>query len=87
MKITATIQARVGSSRLPGKVLMPILGRPMLELQIERIRRSLLIDEIVIATSVKPQDDPLEKLAKINKDENQFTPDDWKNFEGEFIPF
>lgn len=48
---------------MPGKVLKPILGRPMLELQIERIQRSLLIDEIIIATSVQSQDDPLEKLA------------------------
>ncbi|MCH7505462.1 hypothetical protein IID04_07530 [PVC group bacterium] len=42
--ISATIQARMGSSRLPGKVLMPICGKPMLALQIERIRQSRLID-------------------------------------------
>ena len=64
MKISATIQARVGSSRLPGKVLKPILGTPMLELQIERIQRSMLIDEIIIATSAEPRDDPLERLAE-----------------------
>lgn len=62
--VTATIQARTGSSRLPGKVLLPILGRPMLELQIERIRRSRLVDQVVLATSVEPQDDALEGLAK-----------------------
>ena len=64
MTVTATIQARTGSSRLPGKVLLPILGKPMLELQIERIRRSRLVDRVVLATSVEPQDDPLEALAK-----------------------
>lgn len=62
--VTATIQARTGSSRLPGKVLLPILGRPMLELQVERIRRSRLVDQVVLATSVEPQDDALEGLAK-----------------------
>ena len=63
MKITATIQARMGSTRLPGKVLKPILGRPMLSLQIERMQRCLLIDEIIIATSLNPKDDPIQKLA------------------------
>jgi len=60
---TATLQARMGSSRLPGKVMLPILGRPMIELQIERIRRSRLIDRIVLATSTRPLDDPLEELG------------------------
>ena len=64
MKIAATIQARMGSSRLPGKVLKPILGKPMLALQIERIRQSLLIDEVIIATTVEERDDPIEQLAK-----------------------
>ncbi len=64
MNITATVQARMGSSRLPGKVLMPILGKPMLELQLERIQHSRLIDEVIIATSTAPQDDPIERLAR-----------------------
>lgn len=64
MKILATIQARTGSSRLPGKVLKTIVGKPMLELQIERIRQSRLIDEIVVATTTQPADDALEALAK-----------------------
>ena len=53
----------MGSSRLPGKVLKPILGKPMLALQVERIKRSLLIDEVVIATSVESQDTAIEELA------------------------
>ena len=64
MKITATIQARMGSTRLPGKVMKLIVGKPMLALQIERIRRSMLIDEIVVATSVNSRDDPIERLAE-----------------------
>ena len=63
MKIAATIQARTGSSRLPNKVMLPILGEPMLARQVERIKRSQLIDEIIIATSTKKQDDCLEDLA------------------------
>lgn len=64
MKIVATIQARMGSTRLPGKVLRTILGKPMLALQVERILQSRLIDEVIIATSVEPQDDVIEKLAQ-----------------------
>ena len=64
MKIAATIQARMRSSRLPGKVLKPILGKPMLSLQIERIQRCMLIDDIIIATSVEELDDPVEQLAR-----------------------
>ena len=64
MKITATIQARTGSKRLPNKVLLPILGKPMLARQIERIQRSLLIDEVIIATTTNPNDDRIEALAQ-----------------------
>ena len=64
MKIAATIQARMGSSRLPGKVLMNIVGKPMLQLQVERIRQSRLIDEVIIATSKKARDDSIEKVAQ-----------------------
>jgi spore coat polysaccharide biosynthesis protein SpsF len=64
MRITATIQARVASTRLPGKVLKPILGRPMLARQIERIQQSRLIDSVIVATSTAPENDPLERLAR-----------------------
>ena len=49
----------MSSSRLPGKVMAPILGRPMISRQIERLRRSALIDDLVVATSTDPTDDPL----------------------------
>lgn len=63
MKIGATIQARMGSTRLPNKVLKNIIGKPMLALQIERIRQSILIDEVIIATTTQPQDDAIEDFA------------------------
>ena len=57
--ILAILQARLSSTRLPGKVLEPILGAPMIVRQIERIRRSRRIDQLVVATSVDESDDPL----------------------------
>lgn len=59
MKIIALLQARMGSTRLPGKVLKPLLGEPMLIRQIERIQRCRLIDKLVVATSVNSSDDAL----------------------------
>ncbi len=57
--ILAILQARVSSRRLPGKVLKPILGVPMILRQIERVRRARRIDRLVLATSVDPSDDAL----------------------------
>jgi len=59
MKTLAILQARVSSSRLPGKVLLPILGEPTLFRQIERIRRATRIEQLVVATSTDPSDDIL----------------------------
>ena len=55
----AVVQARMTSSRLPGKVLKPIEGQPMLIRQLERISRAATLDQIVVATSVDPSDDEL----------------------------
>lgn len=52
------------STRLPGKVLRPILGRPMLALMIERLRRVQHVAAIVIATTVDPSCDAIEALAR-----------------------
>ncbi len=60
--ILAVLQARVSSSRLPGKVLKPLLGVPMILRQIERIRRARRIDRLVLATSTDASDDPLAAL-------------------------
>jgi spore coat polysaccharide biosynthesis protein SpsF len=64
MKIICFIEARFRSTRLPGKVLKPILGKPMLELMIERLRRARTLDGIVIATTDGPADDPIVELAR-----------------------
>lgn len=56
----------MGSTRLHGKVLMPILGEPMLYRQIERIRKAKRIDDLVIATSVSKEDDEIEKMCEKN---------------------
>jgi len=63
MRIVATIEARMRSTRLPGKVLKPILGQPMLKLMIERLRLVRHLDDIVVATTVDSSCDAIEKLA------------------------
>lgn len=65
--ILAILQARVSSSRLPGKVLKDILGAPMLLRQIERIKRAITIDKLVLATSTESSDGPLENLCFENR--------------------
>jgi spore coat polysaccharide biosynthesis protein SpsF len=62
--VVCTIQARMTSTRLPGKVLMPVLGKPLLELMIERLRRARHVDEIVVATTEDASSDPIEELAE-----------------------
>lgn len=57
--ILAILQARMTSSRLPGKVMAPVLGEPMIGRQLERLGRSARIGRIVVATSIDPSDDPL----------------------------
>lgn len=63
MKVVASIEARMGSSRLPGKAMMKFGNKPALQLLVERLSRSKFIDEIVIATTVNPLDDVLEELG------------------------
>jgi len=63
-KIVASVEARMNSSRLPGKVLMEISGRPVLEILVSRLSESKYIDEIIIATTASKDDDEIEKLCK-----------------------
>lgn len=65
-KIVAIIQARMASSRLPGKVLLDILGQPMLVRVVERVKRANTVDCVVIATTTDPADDPIEELCQIS---------------------
>ena len=64
LKIVATIEARMTSSRLSGKVLLPVLGRPFLHHLVTRLRAVPSLDEIVLATTVNATDDILEAFAK-----------------------
>lgn len=64
MKFVATIEARMTSSRLPGKVLAPLGGKPALEVMVERLRHVPAIGEIVIATTENATDDPVQALAE-----------------------
>lgn len=63
MKIIATIEARMTSSRLPGKVLMQAAGKPMLEHLVNRLRQVPSLNEIVLATTVNAADDVLAAFA------------------------
>jgi spore coat polysaccharide biosynthesis protein SpsF len=63
MKTVAIIEARMKSTRLPGKNLRPILGKPMLERLVERLRLAKTLNGIVVATTSDPSDDTIEVLA------------------------
>ncbi|RZD44667.1 MAG: acylneuraminate cytidylyltransferase [Thaumarchaeota archaeon] len=63
MKVIVIIQARMGSTRLPGKVLKIIEGKPLLEHQIDFLKQSELSDQIIIATTTLLEDNKIEDLA------------------------
>jgi len=64
MKKVAFIQARMTSTRLPGKILMDLAGQPMLAQQLGRLRQCRMLDELVIATTTNVTDDPVVELAR-----------------------
>jgi spore coat polysaccharide biosynthesis protein SpsF len=63
-RTVAVIQARCGSSRLPFKVLSDLAGQPMLARVVERVQAAKMVDDVYVATSESPVDDPLEELAR-----------------------
>lgn len=67
MKTVLIIQARMQSSRLPGKVLLPLGEKPMLEWVISRAERSRMIDSCIVATTTDPADDPIESWCGNNQ--------------------
>ncbi|MCY6959583.1 glycosyltransferase family protein [Clostridium brassicae] len=64
MKVLAIVQARMGSERLPGKVVKPILNKPMIMHTLDRLKKSKYIDKVVLATSDLEKDDILNKTVK-----------------------
>ena len=74
MNIITAVQARTSSSRLPCKVLLPLCGEPLLTRLTDRIKKAKLYGELVVATSISRQDDPIENLC-INKNINCFRGD------------
>lgn len=64
--IVGIIQARMGSARLPGKILKKVNGVALLGYQVERVRKSRLLNKVVVATSVLAKDDVVEKFCKTN---------------------
>jgi spore coat polysaccharide biosynthesis protein SpsF len=65
MKILAVVQARTGSTRLPGKVLMPLAGRPLLQRMVERVLAASTPSEVLVATTLDPADDRIANLADL----------------------
>ena len=66
-KILCILQARMSSTRLPGKVLMKINSLPLLQYELDRIKKSKLITNIVVATSIQDEDDEIEYFCNLYK--------------------
>lgn len=62
-KTVMIVQARMTSTRLPGKVMLPVLGRPLLSFQIERLNRVTRCDQLCIAVTENPEDDKIVELC------------------------
>jgi len=64
-RVVAIIQARMSSTRLPGKVLLDVAGEPMLARVVNRTRRATTLHDVAIATTTKPADEPIVKLCAV----------------------
>ncbi len=60
------LQARIGSQRLPGKVMRQILGKPLIKYQVDRIKKSKILDDLVVAIPKGEQDDEIEEFLLLN---------------------
>ena len=74
MKIIAIIQARMGSSRLPAKVLTDLRGKPVLQRVVSRAKRAQLLDQVVVATTHSPRDDAIIDVCRVHG---------WDHFRGD----
>jgi spore coat polysaccharide biosynthesis protein SpsF len=63
-KVVGIVQARMGSKRLPGKSMAPLLGRPMLGVLLERVKPARRVSKWIVATSELPIDDPIVELTR-----------------------
>lgn len=63
-RIVTVVQARMASTRLPGKVLLPLAGKPLLVRMVERVQAADLSGTVIVATSVNPEDDVLAALCR-----------------------
>ncbi|MDH3975345.1 MAG: glycosyltransferase family protein [Deltaproteobacteria bacterium] len=63
MKVVAIVQARIGSTRLPGKVLMNLAGKPMICFMLDRVAKSSAVDEIILATGDGKDNDELARVV------------------------
>ncbi|HEX4861428.1 MAG TPA: NTP transferase domain-containing protein [Rhizomicrobium sp.] len=66
LRIVAVIQARMGSTRLPGKVLKPVAGQPLLWHIVHRLKASHLIEEVAVATTTHPRDDAIVEFGQLH---------------------
>ncbi len=64
MKTVAVIQARTGSKRLPAKVLLPLKGKPLLEILLQRVCAARTISEVIVATTCAPEDELIRDICK-----------------------
>jgi spore coat polysaccharide biosynthesis protein SpsF len=64
LKVVAIIQPRMNSTRLPGNILYKVMDTELLAYQIERVKRATLIDEIIVATTTNPGDEPIVDLCQ-----------------------
>ena len=62
-RVVGLIQSRMGSTRLPGKVMMPLAGRPMVWHIFDRLTKTPGVDQVVLATTMDPRNDVLEALG------------------------